>query len=50
MPDCTDDILRHFSTLLRRRDGSIAQMWECAEMVKGQPRSASASLLERDEF
>jgi hypothetical protein len=27
MPDRTDDILRHFPTLLRRWDGSIARMW-----------------------
>jgi hypothetical protein len=26
--DRTDDILRHFPTLLRRWDGSIARMWE----------------------
>jgi hypothetical protein len=28
MPDRIDDILRHFPTLLRRWDGSIARMWE----------------------
>src|SRR6476469_7266492 len=28
MSDRTDDILRHFPTLLRRWDGSIARMWE----------------------
>lgn len=28
MPDRTDDILRHFPTLLRRWDGSIARMWQ----------------------
>jgi hypothetical protein len=27
MLDRTDDILRHFPTLLRRWDGSIARMW-----------------------
>ena len=28
MPDRVDDILRHFPTLLRRWDGSIARIWE----------------------
>ena len=28
MSDWTDDILRHFPTVLRRWDGSIARMWE----------------------
>lgn len=28
MPDRIDDILRHFPTLLRRWDDSIARMWE----------------------
>src|SRR5687768_13629394 len=34
MPDRIDDILRHFPTLLRRWDGSIARMWELTISIR----------------